>query len=99
VSTVPQDKFWRVPLDSDDIPRTRGIVHILEDRCKGCVFCVDFCPRGVLARSNRFNIKGYHPPDIVEPDACTACHLCEIMCPEFAIGIEEITHKENPDAR
>lgn len=34
-------KYWRVPLDTDTVDITRGIVHILEDRCKGCGTCID----------------------------------------------------------
>ena len=99
MSAMPQERFWRTPLDAESIPRMRGIVRILEERCKGCVYCVEFCPRGVLGRSDRFNLKGYHPPDIIDPQACTACHLCEILCPEFAIGVEETTYKEDGDER
>ncbi|MFQ5599689.1 MAG: 4Fe-4S dicluster domain-containing protein [Candidatus Krumholzibacteriia bacterium] len=94
---TPQ-RYWRVPLDAREITRIRGAVHILEERCKGCSFCVEFCPCDVLALSDRFNIKGYHPPDIVAPEACTGCHLCELLCPEFAIGIEESEYKEVCDA-
>jgi len=90
VTTAPSQKFWRVPLDAGKITRLRGTVTVLEDRCKGCAYCVEFCPRHVLARSQRYNMKGYHPPDIVQPDSCTGCHLCEIICPEFAIGVEEV---------
>ena len=98
MSNQSSTRFWRVPLDAENIPRLRGTVHILEERCKGCDFCVEFCPRDVLANSQRFNMKGYHPPDIVAPDACTGCHLCEIICPEFAIGVEEIGYEEESDA-
>jgi 2-oxoglutarate ferredoxin oxidoreductase subunit delta len=81
--------------------KARGVVHILEIRCKGCGFCVEFCPRGVLAVAERFNAKGYHPPEVAAPEACTACHLCELLCPDFALGIEELaTHTcERPPAR
>ncbi len=72
--------------------RRRGVVHVLEIRCKGCGFCVEFCPRGVLAVSERYNAKGYHPPEIVAPEACTACRLCELLCPDFALGIEALVH-------
>ena len=85
------EKYWRKPLDARKITRLRGKVHIREERCKGCSFCVEFCPCKVLELSNRFNMKGYHPPDVVAPDECTGCHLCEILCPEFAIGVEEVT--------
>ncbi len=78
-------KFWRVPLDSEQIVVTRGVVHILEERCKGCGYCIDYCPRGVLEASDRFNQKGYHPPVAVHPDLCVNCHYCEAICPDFAI--------------
>lgn len=77
--------FWRVPFDKDDIEVARGIVNILADRCKGCGYCIEYCPKEVLAFSNEFNKKGYHPPAVVKPDDCVNCHYCEIICPEFAI--------------
>ena len=50
-------EFWRVPFDADTIQVTLGIVHILEDRCKGCGFCIEFCPQHILVRSPR--MKSY----------------------------------------
>ncbi len=78
-------KFWRIPLDADQIAVSLGEVHIIEDRCKGCGYCIDFCPKGVLEFSTRFNQKGYHPPIVKNPADCVNCHYCEILCPEFAI--------------
>ena len=78
-------EFWRVPLDANDIEVTKGIVYIIEDRCKGCGYCIEFCPRQVLEFSKDFNAKGYHPPTTVHADDCVNCHYCEIICPEFAI--------------
>lgn len=77
--------FWRVPLDTEELQIPRGEVHILEDRCKGCGYCIEFCPRGVLEFSTKYNQKGYHPPWIKKHDDCVNCHYCEIICPEFAI--------------
>lgn len=65
--------------------RPRGKVHIIDDRCKGCEFCVAFCPTKVLVMSDEFNKKGYHPPRVANPEACTNCQLCALYCPEFAI--------------
>ena len=89
MTTPPKQRFRRTPFDQNMIPRTLGIVHVQEERCKGCAYCAEFCPTAVLEMSERRNMKGYHPPDIAQPDACAACRLCEIMCPEFAIRIEE----------
>ncbi len=88
--------FWRVPFDADDIQLTTGIVHIIKDRCKGCGYCIEFCPRDVLEFSEAFNAKGYHPPSVKKPDECVNCHYCEIICPEFAIFSEEAPPDEAP---
>ncbi len=65
--------------------RVRGQVIIHEERCKGCGFCIEFCPKGVLEASPKFNSKGYHPPYAVKPEECVQCNLCYLVCPEFAI--------------
>jgi 2-oxoglutarate ferredoxin oxidoreductase subunit delta len=64
-----------------------GDIHIIKERCKGCGFCVEYCPKDVLELAEEFNQKGYHPPVAVNPDACVECHLCEMLCPEFAIYV------------
>jgi len=76
--------FWRVPLDTDNVHITKGIVHIVEERCKGCGYCIEYCPQKVLVFSSTFNSKGYYPPS-VKSDNCLNCHYCELLCPEFAI--------------
>jgi 2-oxoglutarate ferredoxin oxidoreductase subunit delta len=63
----------------------KGTVAIKNERCKGCAFCVEFCPPKVLALSPVYNAKGYHPPHLIEPDKCTGCDLCGMYCPDFAI--------------
>jgi 2-oxoglutarate ferredoxin oxidoreductase subunit delta len=64
--------------------KARGLVFIDPERCKGCGFCVAFCPVDVLELSKGFNKKGYHPP-VLKEDGCTGCELCGLFCPDFAI--------------
>jgi 2-oxoglutarate ferredoxin oxidoreductase subunit delta len=80
-------RFWRRPLDADTINLPQGELHVLENQCKGCGFCVEFCPNEVLVLAKRFNAKGYHPPEVVKPEACVACELCQLLCHDFAIFV------------
>jgi len=65
--------------------KVRGVVYINALRCKGCGFCIAFCPPKVLAFSDELNRSGYHPPHLVNADGCTGCDLCGLYCPDFAI--------------
>lgn len=78
-------RYWRKPLDLGQIKAPHGHVYIIAERCKGCEFCVRFCPRQVLEMSDQSNSKGYHVPRVVNGDRCLSCGLCEMLCPEFAI--------------
>ena len=83
-------KYWRKPLDLEKHHVPRGEVHVIDERCKGCGICVEFCPRGVLVISNHHNAKGYHPPRPSRPELCVDCDLCEMLCPEFAIYTDRV---------
>ncbi|MBP7231829.1 MAG: 4Fe-4S binding protein [Syntrophaceae bacterium] len=82
-------KTKKYPIDQQNGPSARkkrlGQVIVIEDRCKGCGFCIANCPRQVLQKSSTFNKKGYHPPEVADTTRCVNCHFCEILCPEFAI--------------
>ena len=67
-------------------PAARLVID--EEACKGCGFCVEFCPTGALELSNSYNRKGYHPPVVIEDD-CLYCEVCELICPEFSIYCAE----------
>jgi 2-oxoglutarate ferredoxin oxidoreductase subunit delta len=84
-------KEYRRPLDSAAVHIPAGQVYVIPERCKGCRFCIEFCPEKVLVESAEMNSKGYHYP-IVDPgkdDACVNCAFCKLVCPEFAIYTEE----------
>jgi 2-oxoglutarate ferredoxin oxidoreductase subunit delta len=67
------------------MPAPKGFVVVNNERCKGCGFCVEFCPTKVLALSSAFNSKGYHAPYMVSAEKCSGCDLCGMYCPDFAI--------------
>jgi 2-oxoglutarate ferredoxin oxidoreductase subunit delta len=91
-------RYWRKPLDIDSLKIPRGNIQILKERCKGCGFCVEYCPQHVLEVSEEFNSKGYHPPYVKDSDGCVSCGLCEILCPEFAIyRMEEEREVRGPE--
>ena len=82
-------KLWRTPLDLDKLHVPVGTVRIITDRCKGCSFCIEYCPKDVLVMSTAFNKKGYHYPEIVKEGLCVNCGLCMNICPEFSIYSED----------
>ncbi len=84
---------YRHPIDSATVRVPRGQVFVIPERCKGCRFCIEFCPEDVLAESEAMNARGYHYPVVIEgkDDACVNCQFCKLVCPEFAIYTEEIS--------
>lgn len=87
-------KLWRKPIDRDRIVVPHGEIHLIPERCKGCQLCVTYCPRNVLEMSCLFNSKGYHPPQVRDAQLCVACGLCEMLCPEFAIYVLELSNEQ-----
>jgi 2-oxoglutarate ferredoxin oxidoreductase subunit delta len=65
--------------------KVQGTVFVDRERCKGCGFCVEFCPTKALDLESGFNNKGYHPPVLARAADCTGCNLCGLYCPDFAI--------------
>ena len=75
----------------------KGYLFLQEDECKGCGFCIEFCPKDVLRQSERFNVKGYYPPEVVDPNACVSCTFCQLVCPDFAIWSTKDEETEETD--
>ena len=80
-------KLWRKPFDSLEKATTPGQVYIDKERCKGCGYCVEFCPREVLKIGTELNPKGYLLAVVDDESKCLACGYCEVICPEFAIRL------------
>lgn len=80
-----------------DLKPKKGKIHINKNRCKGCGFCVEYCPKDVLEMSDEFNPKGYHPPRVRDENACVYCQLCEVICPEFALYVTPAKEEEKEE--
>ncbi len=72
----------------------KGHIVINRELCKGCLLCVEVCPKQVIQVSGQLNRMGYFPACYVEEDIadpsqrqCTACTLCATTCPDIAIEV------------
>ena len=80
-------KLWRKPFDQAQMATKPSKVLIDEVRCKGCGYCAEFCPLGVLVMSEELNPKGYALPIVADDRECLGCGLCVTLCPEFAVQL------------
>ena len=69
-------------------------VHVDKERCKGCRFCIEFCPQHILYETDEVNSKGYYLVRMTDEGACIACDMCTMICPEFAIHV--VTDTDRP---
>lgn len=63
----------------------KGKVTINQELCKGCGFCVAFCPKNMLELAQEYNSRGYHYPVAYHEEECIGCDKCGEYCPDFAI--------------
>lgn len=61
--------------------RAPGRRYVYKRWCKGCGICVAFCPVGVFALGEDGRAE------VVNPEACTNCQICDRLCPDFAITL------------
>jgi len=81
-------------LKKGDVRPDNREVIIIAERCKGCDFCIEFCPQHIIVKSAEINSKGYHPVYLSDEAKCTKCDICGMICPDFAIGIVDIEKKQ-----
>jgi len=57
---------------------------------KGCRLLVQVCSGGLLAMVSNINALGYRPASIVDPEKCTGCKACALVCPEVCFTIWQV---------
>ena len=66
----------------------KGYIEIDTELCKECVLCMEVCPKNLIQKSAKLNLKGfYHVMFEDKEKHCTGCALCAIICPEAAIEV------------
>jgi 2-oxoglutarate ferredoxin oxidoreductase subunit delta len=78
-----------------------GRVVINQDKCKGCLLCVSFCPKNLLKKSVKLNKRGLNFVEFSGRDnfksesskdlygECIGCAQCAIICPDCCIEVHK----------
>jgi len=64
-----------------------GNVKIDRELCKGCLVCIEFCPKKVIVPTEKVNAAGYIPVTPVNMKDCNGCGICAMVCAEVAIEV------------
>jgi len=64
-----------------------GKVVIDPKFCKGCGYCIQACPKGVLHFGETRGLGGDKCAEQIEGTECVACTSCAIVCPDAAITV------------
>jgi len=62
-------------------------ITINQQRCKGCLLCISFCPKGVIKKGQKINQKGFVAVEIDPQADCAGCTLCALICPDSCIEV------------
>ena len=75
------------------------MLYFMVDWCKGCLLCIQKCPKQALELSDQINKKGIYPPKLKEQNECNNCRFCELICPDFAITVKVEEGDEKPESK
>lgn len=67
-------------------------IFISQKKCIGCEHCVNVCGKKVLGMVYK-DEEAYATVEYIE--RCTACRVCEMLCPADAIEITSTKSKKN----
>jgi len=62
-------------------------IIINTDKCKGCLLCVEFCPKKMIKKSAHFNKLGINAAELSHDKGCLGCAICAVICPDCCIEV------------
>ena len=65
-------------------------VVVLEQYCKGCGLCIEFCKKGKLYIRQMPNKHGIQTAGVRQDVDCAGCLQCATICPDAAVEITEV---------
>ncbi len=66
--------------------KVKGKIKIDAEYCKSCGFCIEHCPKKLIALGRTYNSAGYFPAQFTAEE-CTGCEICALVCPEACIEV------------
>ena len=70
-------------------------LEVDEGFCKGCMYCVEFCPVDALEASDEVSGRGFALPRMKEGTSemgdCMGCGFCTLICPDLALTVRGVT--------
>ncbi len=70
--------------------KVKGAIVVDIEKCKGCELCIEVCAPEALKLSKEVNGKSYHYCYLENPDACTGCINCGLICPDGVIEVYRV---------
>jgi 2-oxoglutarate ferredoxin oxidoreductase subunit delta len=62
-------------------------ITINKDKCKGCLLCISFCPKGLIIVDKDLNRRGIKPVRFKKSQECMGCTMCALICPDCCIEV------------
>jgi len=69
----------------------KGRVIFNYEKCKGCMLCINVCPKKILEMDfSKINQKGYNLVKVVDSEKCIGCGFCGMICPDSVITVYRV---------
>lgn len=62
-------------------------ITVNKDKCKGCLLCISFCPKGLIKAGKGLNKQGVNPVIFHDSGECLGCAMCAVICPDCCIEV------------